>query len=80
LKELIKKEAAKLNIVLDDEQSVRFEKYYELLKEWNEKINLTAITEKNDVAVKHFADSLGLVLLNDNSIVKKYLPAKVLKS
>ena len=79
MKELIKKEAAKLNIVLDDEQSVRFEKYYELLKEWNEKINLTAITEKNDVAVKHFADSLGLVLLNDNSIVKKIITGESIK-
>ena len=79
MKELIRKEAAKLNIVLDDEQSVRFEKYYELLKEWNEKINLTAITEKNDVAVKHFADSLGLVLLNDNSIVKKILAGESIK-
>lgn len=35
-----------------------FEEYYQLLTEWNEKINLTAITEKSDVFLKHFCDSL----------------------
>ena len=38
-----------------------FEKLAALTLEWNEKINLTAITEKNDVAVKHFADSLSIL-------------------
>lgn len=36
-----------------------FENYYKLLVEWNEKMNLTAITEEDDVAVKHFLDSLN---------------------
>ena len=36
-----------------------FCKYYELLTLWNEKINLTAITEENEVAIKHFLDSLN---------------------
>lgn len=35
-----------------------FEKYYSLLTKWNEKINLTAITEKEEVFLKHFEDSL----------------------
>ena len=46
----------------------RLDKYYELLIEWNEKINLTAITLKKQVYLKHFYDSLTLVkCLNLNS-------------
>lgn len=45
-------------IVLTDEMTRQFERYYELLVEWNEKINLTAITEQKDVYLKHFADSV----------------------
>ena len=37
---------AEQNIILSDKQKVQFERYFELLVEWNEKINLTAITEK----------------------------------
>lgn len=36
----------------------KFEKYYQMLIEWNNKFNLTAITEYEDVKIKHFADSL----------------------
>ncbi|GHV01710.1 ribosomal RNA small subunit methyltransferase G [Clostridia bacterium] len=36
-----------------------FDRYYELLIEWNAKFNLTSVTEKNDVFLKHFADSLS---------------------
>ena len=45
-------------IELTDKQLDQFEKYYELLVEWNEKMNLTAITNKEDVYLKHFYDSL----------------------
>ncbi|MGN1051243.1 MAG: 16S rRNA (guanine(527)-N(7))-methyltransferase RsmG [Acutalibacteraceae bacterium] len=45
-------------IFLTDEMYEQFETYYQMLTEWNEKINLTAITEKREVAIKHFADSL----------------------
>ena len=38
--------------------AAQFERYYSLLVEWNEKFNLTAITEKETVYRKHFADSL----------------------
>ncbi len=44
---------------ISPENADKFYKYYELLVEWNEKINLTAITQEDDVAVKHFLDSLN---------------------
>ncbi len=43
---------------LNEKQLAQLERYYEMLVEWNEKINLTAITDPQGVAVKHFADSL----------------------
>ncbi|RSJ59903.1 Ribosomal RNA small subunit methyltransferase G [Streptococcus gordonii] len=59
-------------IELDDRQKDQFERYFELLVEWNEKINLTAITEKNEVYLKHFYDSIAPVLqgLIDNQELK----------
>jgi len=49
-----------LGIVLDDSQIEQFMQYYELLTEWNSFMNLTAITEFEEVCVKHFLDSLSL--------------------
>lgn len=51
----------KLNIDLSKEQIDAFIKYYELLIDWNEKINLTAITDFEDVCLKHFVDSMSIV-------------------
>ena len=48
------------DIQLSDKQIKQFERYFELLVEWNEKINLTAITEKNEVYLKHFYDSITI--------------------
>ncbi|AZU64782.1 16S rRNA (guanine(527)-N(7))-methyltransferase RsmG [Neobacillus mesonae] len=45
-------------ITLTEKQLDQFEKYYETLVEWNEKMNLTAITDKEDVYLKHFYDSI----------------------
>ena len=56
--EELKKEAKKLEIKLDDKQIENFYKYMELLIEWNEKINLTAITKPEEIITKHFIDSL----------------------
>ena len=56
-----KTEVKKLGIEVTDEEISKLEKYADLLKEWNEKINLTAITEKEQVFLKHFYDSLTLV-------------------
>lgn len=44
---------------LTQTQQEQFEKFYRLLVEWNEKINLTAITDYTDVQLKHFLDSLS---------------------
>lgn len=54
-------EVKKLNISLNEEQLDKFEKYYSRLVEVNEYMNLTAITEKNEVYNKHFLDSLSIV-------------------
>ena len=51
----------KINIEISDDQINCFEKYYELLIEKNKVMNLTAITEKEDVIVKHFIDSIALI-------------------
>lgn len=47
-------------ILLDDTALDRFDKYAELLVEWNGKMNLTAITEPEEIEVKHFLDCLML--------------------
>lgn len=56
--EEMKKAAAGYGLTLSEEQLRQFTRYYELLIEWNEKMNLTAITEEHEVAVKHMVDSL----------------------
>lgn len=53
---------AQQQIELTDRQQAQFERYFELLVDWNEKINLTAITEKNEVYLKHFYDSIAPIL------------------
>lgn len=47
-------------IQLTPRQLEQFRQYYETLVEWNQKMNLTAITEKEDVYLKHFYDSLTI--------------------
>lgn len=53
--------AKKLHINLNDIKCKQLIQYYKLLIEWNEKINLTSITDYKDVVVKHFIDSLSIV-------------------
>ncbi|MFI3614639.1 16S rRNA (guanine(527)-N(7))-methyltransferase RsmG [Streptococcus uberis] len=50
------------DIHLNDFQKEQFDIYFQTLVEWNDKINLTAITEKNDVYLKHFYDSIAPIL------------------
>jgi len=54
--------AGKLGIEFNAGQIKQFELYYQELIEWNEKINLTAITRYSSVQVKHFLDSLTITL------------------
>lgn len=58
-------ETSKLGIRLTKEQLNKLEQFYELLLTWNEKMNLTRITEKKDVYLKHFYDSLTLAKVID---------------
>lgn len=50
----------KWNIVLTEKQIKQFDQYYDLLVEWNSFMNLTAITEFDEVCQKHFLDSLSI--------------------
>lgn len=56
-KEVVKE----LGINLTEDQLKKLNKFYNLLIEWNQKINLTRITNKEDVYLKHFYDSLTIV-------------------
>lgn len=51
----------KIGVSLTEEQLNQFIKYYELLVEWNSFMNLTAITEFDEVVTKHFVDSISLI-------------------
>lgn len=57
----LSEETEALGIILSHNQIQQFYRYYELLVEWNKVMNLTAITEEQDVVTKHFTDSLALV-------------------
>ena len=66
----LKKDALSFGITLSNQQLSQFYTYYELLIEWNEKMNLTAITDFEEVIKKHFLDSLsiGRILKQDSSV------------
>lgn len=64
-KEKFLEELNKIGIRINSKQQEQLEKYYLLLREWNEKINLTRIIEKKDVYLKHFYDSLTLFRVYD---------------
>ncbi len=58
--ERLKEITKQFGLELSDKQISQFSKYYEMLIEWNKVMNLTAITDENEVIYKHFADSLLL--------------------
>lgn len=56
----LREQARKIDIELTNKEIDQFYNYMNLLLEWNKKINLTAITEENDVILKHFIDSISI--------------------
>lgn len=62
---LFQNDIAEFNLVLNEHQIAQFMNYYRLLTEWNQVMNLTAITDFAEVCKKHFVDSLSLVKAYD---------------
>lgn len=65
IEDFLAKALNKIGLKITKGQTAQFQTYMELLIDWNQKINLTAITEPNQVAVKHFVDSLTLLISID---------------
>ena len=65
--------AMDLDIILDDKQLEQFEKYYNFLLERNKVMNLTSITQEDQVIEKHFIDSLTIIRVMDMSSVNKVI-------
>lgn len=61
------------DIELTELQIEQFNKYYDLLIEWNNKVNLTAITEKEEVWKKHFEDSISIIKAIDMNSVENLI-------
>ena len=59
----------KLGIVLTEKMKEQFDRYFELLVEWNRMMNLTGITDYNEVNEKHFLDSLAIVKVQDMEMI-----------
>ncbi len=62
-----------IGVELSEKQLEQFDRYYEMLVEWNKVMNLTAITEYPEVVEKHFVDSLSIIKATDLSAVKTVL-------
>ena len=61
MKKLLKKYCDDIDIIITEKQLSQFELYYEYLLEKNKVMNLTAITEKKDIVLKHFIDSIYIL-------------------
>lgn len=70
--ELFEKDLKQLHLELSKKQILQFISYYELLIDWNSRMNLTAITEFEDVLKKHFIDSLSLISAVSDLAQKQY--------
>lgn len=60
-KELLEKSVALFHVKLTEEQILKFDTYAKDLVDYNQKVNLTAITDPDDIVIKHFSDSLALI-------------------
>ena len=70
---MLKDRLEALDIILDQEQINQFDEYYEILVEWNKVMNLTGITEYQEVVEKHFLDSLSIVKVMDMDQVERVI-------
>ena len=61
MSQIFEEKLSQIGITLSDKQKEQFDKFYELLIEWNKVMNLTGITEYEEVNEKHFVDSLSIV-------------------
>lgn len=66
----MKSEFNKYGLLLDETMSNQFDKYYELLIDWNQRMNLTTITDRDEVLQKHFIDSVLLLTKYDKTEFK----------
>lgn len=69
MSQIFEKKLNELGIVLSEMQKEQFDRFYELLVEWNKVMNLTGITEYEEVNEKHFVDSLSIVKAIDMETV-----------
>ena len=67
-------ELEKIGITLNERQKQQFDKYYEMLVEWNKVMNLTGITEYDEVNLKHFTDSLTIARTQEMQKVQSWFP------
>ena len=70
-KQKLQEESNKIRIKIGEKESITFYYFMKILLEENEKVNLTAITEENEIIIKHFIDSLTInkYLINANKIL-----------
>lgn len=61
IKEYLQKCCDDFEIKLTERQILDFERYYNLLIDWNQRINLTTVTKMEDVVIKHFVDSISIL-------------------
>ena len=78
LSRILKDRAAEMDIDLSDKQLQQFEAYGALLVEWNEKMNLTAITDPEEVLEKHFLDSISGVSFLKDMMEEEEEPVKLI--
>jgi 16S rRNA (guanine527-N7)-methyltransferase len=67
-----------LNLRLTDKQIAAFQLYYEELVAWNQKFNLTAITEYEQVQIRHFLDSLSCLLAEETRLALNRSDARII--
>ena len=71
--QILKKSLEKIGIEITDRQKEQFDAYHKLLEEWNKVMNLTGITEYEEVVEKHYVDSLSIVKVMDMAKVDQVI-------